>query len=69
MACKKVTYPTRNAAVAAYRKIDRKKGILLHVYQCGSCKRWHLGNDQYTRLENINRIFDRLPSSDRAINH
>lgn len=66
MPCKKVAYRTRNAAVAAQRKIDRKGGKLLHVYQCSSCKRWHLGNDHYTRLENMNRLFDRLPVTDRA---
>jgi hypothetical protein len=67
MTCKKVAYATRNRAVAAQRKIDSKAGKLLHVYHCPACKRWHLGNDHYTRLENINRIFDRLPPSDRAV--
>lgn len=67
MSCSKVTYRTRNAAVAAQRTIDRKRNILLHVYQCGTCKRWHLGNDRETRLENLNRVFDRLPLSDRAL--
>lgn len=67
MPCAKVAYHSRNAAVAAQRRLDRKKGLLLHVYQCRSCRRWHLGNDRETRLENLNRAFDRLPMSDRAI--
>jgi hypothetical protein len=63
----KVSYRHRGAAVAAQRKIDRKRGVLLHVYECGSCRRWHLGNDRETRLENMNRLFDRLPMSGRAL--
>lgn len=64
--CGKVCYPNRAAAVRSRNRQDRKRDRLLHAYFCGECRRWHLGNTQYTRLENINRIFDRLPPSDRA---
>ncbi len=67
MACDKVTFRNRNAAVTARERLDRKKGRLLNVYQCPACKKWHLGNTHYTRLENLNRIFDRLPPTDRAL--
>lgn len=66
MACAKIRYGDRNRAVRARERMDRKKGVMLRVYRCAACKGWHLGNDRETRLENINRIFDRLPASDRA---
>jgi hypothetical protein len=62
-----VSYPNRNAAMASKRRHDDKgNGKLLNAYQCGQCGRWHLGNTRGTRIENLARIFDRLPPSDRA---
>lgn len=66
MTCSKFRYPNRKSAVAARERLDRKKGRLLQVYECRVCKRWHLGNTAETRVENLNRIFDRLPAGDRA---
>jgi hypothetical protein len=65
--CKKVPYPGVKAEMAAKRRHGNNgKGKLLHAYQCDKCGRWHLGNTPGTRIENLMRIFDRLPPSDRA---
>ena len=64
--CGKIRHPSRVSACIARDKINKKRGRLLSVYQCGDCKGWHLGNNSGTRLENINRVFDRLPISDRC---
>lgn len=66
MKCSKQRYPNLHAADRARSKISRKRGYLLHPYLCRACNAWHLGNDRETRLENMNRLFDRLPPSDRA---
>jgi hypothetical protein len=56
-----------NAAMTSKRRHNKGgKGKLLNAYQCAQCGRWHLGNTPGTRIENLMRIFDRLPPSDRT---
>jgi len=65
--CRKVGYPNLKVALVSKRRHDnRGRGKLLHAYQCDKCGHWHLGNNRETRVENLMRIFDRLPPSDRA---
>ena len=56
--CGKVCYPSREKALSVRRKIDRRQGIILAAYKCG--RHWHLGNTPNTRLENMNRLFDKI---------
>lgn len=64
--CTKVAYPSHKAAMGSkYRQNQHGKGRLLVAYQCAKCGKWHLGNTAGTRRANLDRIFERLPASDR----
>lgn len=62
--CRKARYPTHGDAMAA-RKRMMKRGRLLSTYQCARCQCWHLGNNNGTRIANINAAIDRALESDR----
>ena len=63
MRCKatgKVMHHSRHCAHLAKNKVGKEKGIVLAVYHCSHCNKWHLGNTRNTHLENMNRLFDRI---------
>lgn len=60
MTCHKVSYSNEQSALMAKRMVEKRRGILLHAYQCGNCKFWHLGNTKGTRKVNLDRAFNRM---------
>ena len=65
--CRKVRHATEQAALVARRRVRERTGKVLRAYLCPRCKAWHLGNTRGTRAKNLDRIFDSLPASDRAL--
>lgn len=58
--CRKVSYPSEGAALAAKKIVKRKRDILLRAYQCPHCRKWHLGNSNGTRSANLDRAFAKM---------
>ena len=40
----KVAYATREDALAQARRMHRRDGAPMNVYQCDTCRRWHVGH-------------------------
>ena len=62
----KVMHRNRVCAELAKAKVKQERGLTLLSYRCASCHRWHLGNTVATRVENMNRIFDRIAEMEAA---
>ena len=42
----KISYATRDEAVASARLLTARKGAPMSVYQCGTCAKWHVGHER-----------------------
>jgi hypothetical protein len=52
----KYEFNSRAGAMAGARRMERKRGCVLHAYPCGECRKWHLSN--WNLAEYLHRATD-----------